>query len=110
MNFSNKSLLKRLTLVSLIFLSIPLIIYGLWTHAFKLGTTQVERVDIFYSYFPELLQGRYVLAYISIAFCLLTIILSSISLKLSGIFWKTLNIIILIINSLLLLLNLFQLM
>jgi hypothetical protein len=110
MGKSNQFLLKILTVLSLIFLSFPLLIYRLWIKAFNLGTSQSERVSIFNSYFPDSLQGRWDTTYLSISFCLLAIILSSICLKLSQKFWKILNIIILIFSSLLLLLNLFSMM
>ncbi len=103
-------LLKLLTFLGAIFISIPILMQGLWIYVFNLADNQSDRVAILHSYFPEFLHGRYVTTYLDLAFCFLAIILSSISLKLSGILWKTLNIIILIIGCLLLLLNLFQLM
>lgn len=102
--------LKLLTFLGVLFISIPILIQGLWIYAFNLKDNQSDRVAILNSYLPEFLHGQYVTTYLALAFCLLAIILSSISLKLSGMLWKTLNMIILIISSLLLLLNLFQLM
>ena len=103
-------LLKLLTFLGVLFISIPILMQGLWIYVFNLADNQSDRVAILNSYFPEFLHGRYVTTYLGLAFCFSAIILSSISLKLSGKLWKTLNIIILIISSLLLLLNLFQLM
>lgn len=74
------------------------------------GTTQTMRVAIFEDYFPNFPNGRWGTIYFGIVFCISAIILSSISLKLSGIFWKSLNIIILLFSSLLLLLNLWSIM
>ena len=113
MKTSNPRLLKILTLLGLISLSIPLSIQILWIHVFNLGTNQAERVEIINSYFPAFLDGQFSLTYlsmVSMALGISAIILASFGLKLSGILWKTLNIIILIISSLLLLLNLWQLM
>ena len=110
MKKSNQLLLKTLTFVSIILLSIPLLVYGLWIQAFNLGATQSERVLVFNSYFPDFLQGRWDTTYLSITFCILAIILSSICLKLSQKLWRALNIIILIFGSLLQLLNLFSMM
>ncbi|WP_299528888.1 hypothetical protein [uncultured Lutibacter sp.] len=101
--------LKLLTFLSVIFISIPILLQGLWIYAFSLADNQSEAVTIFHSYYPEYLHGPYTSTYISIAFCLLAIILSSISLKLSGKLWKTLNTVILIFGSLMFFLNLFQL-
>lgn len=113
-NSKRKSLtqrqLKIFSFVSLICFLIPLSIFGLWIYAADLGTTQAESVEIFHSYFPRFLQGRYDTAYLSIIFCIASIIFASISLKLSEILWKSMNIIVLILSSLLLLLNLFGLM
>ena len=103
-------LLKLLTFLGVLCISIPILLQGLWIYVFNLADNQSDRVAILHSYFPEFLNGRYITTYLALAFCLLAIILSSISLKLSGILWKSLNIIILIIGCLLLLLNLFQLM
>ena len=106
----NSTQLKGLTFVSLICLLIPLTIYGLWIYVFDLGTNQIERVTIFREYFPDFLHGRWSTTLLSIAFSIFAIIFSSISLKLSSKFWKSLNIIILIISTLLLALNIFSMM
>lgn len=106
----NQTQLKILTLVSLICLLIPFSIYALWIYVFDLGTTQAERVAIFKDYFPDFLNGRWSMTFLSITFAIIAIIFSSISLKLSGKLWKVINIIILVLSSLLLLLNLFSMM
>ena len=110
MKNSNQTSLKIATLVSLICLLIPLIIYGLWIYAFNFGTTQVERVTIFKDYFPDFLNGRWDTTFISIAFCVVAILLSTLNLKKIKKYWRTLNIFIIVISSLLLLLNLFSMM
>ena len=102
--------LKVLTFVGLICLSIPIVILGLWIHASNLGTTQIERVAIFDSYFPDSLGGRWDITFLSITFCISAIILSNISLKSSEILWKALNFSILVFSTLLLSLNLFSMM
>lgn len=106
----NQTQLKVLTLASLICLLIPFSIYGLWIYVLDLGTTQAERVAIFKGYFPDFLNGRWDTTFLGIVFCVSSIILSSISLKMSGKSWKRLNYIALIISSLLLFLNLFSMM
>jgi len=102
-------LLKLLTFLGLVCISIPISIQGLWIYAANSGTNQVERVATFHSYFPDFLHGRYAINYLSIAFCILAIIISTINLKSSGKIWKA-NMIILVFSILLLLLNLFQMM
>ena len=102
--------LKLVTLLSFICLLVPFSIYGLWIYVFNLGTTQTERVSIFKDYFPDFLTDRLSSTLLGITFCILAIIFSSISLKLSGIFWKALNILIIVVSSLMLFLNLFSIM
>jgi hypothetical protein len=106
----NKISYKTSTLISLICLLIPVSIYILWIYAAGLGTTQTERVIIFKSYFPDFLSGRWSTTILSIFFCIVAIIISSNSLKLSKNFWKATSTTILIISSLLLFLNLFSMM
>lgn len=102
-------LLKLLTFSGLVCVSIPILIQGLWIHAFNSGINQAERLITFNKSLPDFLHGRYSVNYLSIAFCILAIIISSINIKSSGIIWKA-NMIILVFSSLLLLLNLFQMM
>jgi len=107
---SNQFLFKIATFIGLICMLIPLSIYGLWINAFNMGTSQVERVSVFNGYLPDYLQGSGDVTYLSMIFCVLAIILSSICLKILGKPLRVLNIIILIFASLLLLLNLFSIM
>lgn len=102
--------LKLMTFLGVLFISIPILMQGLWIYVFNLADNQSDRVAILHSYLPEFLHGQYVTTYLALTFCLLAIILSSISLKSPKIFWKTLNIITITISVLMLLLNLFQLM
>jgi hypothetical protein len=91
-------------------MGIPLAIMILWIHSSNLGITQMERVLIFYSFFPDFFHGGFILVNLSIVFCISAIIVSSFSMKTTGKIFKILNIFILIISVLLLLLNLFQMM
>jgi hypothetical protein len=110
MKTSNPHLSKILTFLGLICLTIPLSIQVLWIYVFNLGTNQTERVEIFHSYFPVFLHGKFSLTYLSMALGISAIILASIGLKLSGKLWKALNIIVLVFSILLLLLNIFSIM
>jgi len=103
-------LLKLLTFLGVLCISIPSLKQGLWIYVSSIADNQSDAVAMLRNYYPECLNAPYVTLYISLAFCLLTIIFSSISLKLSGKLWKTINAIVLIFGSLLFLLNLFQLM
>ncbi len=110
MKHLSQNQIKTATLMSLICLLIPLSVYGLWIYAFDLGTSQAERVAIFNDFFPAVLSGKGVKAYISIVFGISSIVLSSISLRSSSILLKVLNIIILFFSSIVLLLNLFSML
>ena len=89
---------------------ISLSLFLLWIYAFEQGNSQIDRVNIFNSYFPEFLHGRFTKTYFSIALCVLSIVLSSKSLALKNTLMKTSNIIIMIISGILLCLNLFSMM
>lgn len=109
-NIFAQNQLKLLTVIGLVCLLIPLLIFGLWIYASNMGATQPKTVDIFHNYFPDFLRGRYDLAILSIIFAVIAIILSGICLKINGRFWKVLNVVILALGCLLLFLNLFSMM
>jgi hypothetical protein len=106
----SKQFFKILIIAGLFCFSIPLSIFLLWGHAFNLGKDQAERVAIFNSFFPHFLRGRFDITYLSIVFCILTIILVSINMTISARIWKIINIIVLVFSILMLLMNLFSLM
>ncbi len=110
MKTKNWIVLKILSFVGLIFSAFPIIILGLWIHSFNHGTTQAERVSLFDNYFPESLRGRFDTAYLSIAFCILSMISAIVSLRLPGKIWKVMNIIVLCLSGVLFFLNLFSMM
>lgn len=98
---------KWITLTSLGFICmvIPFIIYALWIRAFNLGSSQTERLLIFNEHLPDFLARGSNVTIISIAFSVLAIIFSSMSLmKLKGI-WRLFNILTLVLSGVLLLLN-----
>ena len=102
--------LKIATVLGALCLFFPVLIIGLWVHSFNLGTTQMERVAIFHHYFPEVVRGRFTLTLISMAFCILSLILGRTGIKLPGKSWKALNSITLGLAVLILLMNLFEMM
>ena len=102
--------LKLLTFLALLASSVPITITVLWFKAFNLGSTQAERVAIFYTYLPEFLHGRWNATYLSILFCIFAIILSAKSMGSPGRWLRALNILILAVSCGLLCLNLFSMM
>jgi hypothetical protein len=110
----NKELSKYrkyiLSILGIICLLVPAFLFGLWQHAFDLGSNQLERVEIYESYLPDFLHGRYNGTMFSLAFSLLGMTFSIISINTKSKTWKALNILILVLCSLFTLLNLFWLM
>ena len=102
--------LKTLTFTGLFCLSVPLSISGLWILAFNSGVNQTERVEIFRSYFPGFMQGRFDLTILILAFCFLAFTSGLMGIKSPGKIWKSMNIFILVFSIVLAILNLFQLM
>ena len=102
--------LKIASVAGQICLIVPALIIGLWIHAFNLGTTQTERVEIFTNYFPGFLHGRFAHTFVSMAFCILSMILCRMGMKLQGKSWRALNSISLGLGALILLMNLFEMM
>lgn len=107
---SSSPLLKIMTFIGILFFLIPLSLFALWQYVWDPTLPQVDNVAAFTSYLPEFLKEPNRVAYISLIFCLAAIILNSVCLKLTGTFWKTVNLLFLILSSLLMLLNIWQLM
>lgn len=110
MKIKNKAHLQFISFFGLVCLLLPVAIQALWIYAFNLAATHQERVEIFSSYFPDFFHRSYTLAFVSLAFCILAIILSNVSLHLSGKWWKMINFSTLISSVLLVFLNLYQMM
>ena len=110
MNTSRQGGSKLLTVLAFISVAFPVYFMGLWVRAFKLGSNQQERVEIFWNHFPDFLHGRFRITFLSIFLCALAIVLAAKGLKEKGKFWQGLNIIILAGGVMLLLWNVFQMM
>jgi len=110
MKYQPTGSLKIASILGTFCLFVPASIIGIWVHSFNLGTTQMERVAIFHHYFPEVVRGRFTLTLISMAFCILSLILGRTGTKLPGKSWKALNSITLGLAVLILLMNLFEMM
>jgi len=102
--------LKIASVAGQICLFVPVLMIGLWIHAFNLGTTQTERVEIFTNYFPGFLHGRFTHTLVSMAFCILSIVLCRMGMKLPEKSWRALNSFSLVLAALILLMNLFEMM
>jgi hypothetical protein len=111
MNVKSKNLLrlKAFTYVGAVCMFIALIIQVIWINAFNAVEIHEERLAIFNSSFPEFLHNGYTLSYISLGLCIVAVVLSNFTVKLSAL-WKIISLITLSISVVLLLLNLYQLM
>ncbi len=102
-------LMKLLTILALLFLSIPVLMQGIWIYAFNSGATHSDSVNIFYSCFPDFMKEY--TDYFSLFCSIIAIFLSIICLNsLISKSYETLHQIILSIGGILLLLILFQMM
>jgi len=102
--------LKLLTGISFISILIPLLFWVLWIYCFNSKSNQADRVEMYNSYFPEFLNGRYTISLISLLLCFLGIILSAIYWRKKTLLLKSITLISLIAGILLMILSLFSLM
>jgi len=109
---SNNSTFKftLLTVLSLISVLIPILIWVLWSYCFNSQTNQADRVKMFESYFPEFLKGQFTISLFSLLLCILSIILSSIYLNRRTPLVKAISTVVIIAGGLMTLLSLFSLM
>jgi uncharacterized membrane-anchored protein len=99
-------------LLSVLFLIIPAIIFGLWIYVFEnyFNEPQSEKVKIYNSYFPAFMRNSFSIAIVVLISSLLAIVFASISLKKSSAVIKVIGVIIIIVASLFLLLQGFSMM
>lgn len=102
--------LKIWTLAGILCLLVPLSVILLWHHISGFEMPREAKVELFKSYFPGFLRGRWATSYMSGGFSILTIIFSGLGLGLDGIWWRILNLIVLILGSLFFLWFLFTLL
>jgi hypothetical protein len=104
------SKLKLLTGISFVAILIPILLWVLWNYCFMSQNTQADSVKMYNSFFPEFLNGRYTISFISAGLCVLGIILSLIHFNKRKALLMSINIFILVIGILMMLLTLFSLM
>src|SRR6188474_1531386 len=103
---SNTSTFKftLLTVLGLISVLIPILIWVLWSYCFNSQTNQADRVKLFVSYFPEFLNGLFTISLISLLLSSLSIILSSIHLNKRTPLLKSISTVVIIVGGLMTLL------
>jgi hypothetical protein len=101
---------QKAAMAGIILLLIPVSIYGLWIHASNQTEGYPDNVNLFHSYFPSFLQGRYTTTLLSLVLCLAAVVLNILNLSHPNRIWKTVSLIAVIVGGLLGFLNLFSMM
>ena len=106
----NKIKSTSFTVLSLICMTIPGVMMGLWIYVFGLSNVQSKRVELYNSYLPQFMENTTVSTLVSIAFCIAAIFFSIAYFQSSKSFTKGIKIAVIVISSGILLLNIFSLL
>ncbi len=99
-----------LTGLSFILILIPILLFALWNYCFNAHSNHEDRVRMYEGYFPEFLNGRYTLSFISLLLCSLGLVFSAMYWNNKHRVMKAFNIVFFIAGGLMMLLYLFSLM
>ncbi len=104
--------IKIYSLLSKLFVLIPLGLWGLWIYISQKNTTSTlyENQDKFNSYLPSFMRSFMNFALIIILFCIISIVLAAKCLKAKSESSKAINIIVISIAGLMILMQLFSMM
>ena len=99
-------------LLGILFISVPIIIWGLWIFVFENNpnASQLEKVKIYDSYLPKLMNGNFELSLVTFISSLIAIVFAATSVTNASVIRKIISIIIIIAGLLIMLLQLFSLM
>jgi hypothetical protein len=97
-------------LIGVIIFFIPLVLFLLWIHACNQTSGYPENVNLYNSYFPEFLKGRFTTTVSSLALCIVAVGLNARNLKSSNRFMRIISWFVVITGGLLGFLNLFSMM
>ena len=97
-------------LIGSIIFCIPLSFFMLWIYANIQTTGYPDNVNLFFSYFPGFLRGRFTTTLLSLIACIIAVILNAGSLYHPKPFWRVCSWIVLIGGILMGFLNLFSMM
>lgn len=101
---------RTLAISSVFAVLVPIAFWTLWIYVFNQFDNPADRVDLYHSFLPTFMHGRWTSGFMSLGFSLLALIWSSMSLKKLGLIWNIISFLILIASTGLFLLNLFSLM
>ncbi len=110
MNKLSSSQLKAFSLAGVLCGLIPIVIFALWIHANSMTDGYPDNVDLFHTYFPTWLQGRWSTTYLSLVCCVLCLTACGVGLQLKNRGWRLANRIFIIIAAILMCLNLWSMM
>jgi hypothetical protein len=102
--------LKLLTIAGFLVFLIPFTLFVLWFYVSTMELSLFDKAAKFQGFLPSILQKRFASTYLSLFCSVITIVCSSIGLKLADKGWHRLNKVVMIISILLFMLNLFILM
>lgn len=97
-------------LVGLVLFMIPLGLFLLWNHAFNETKGYPDNVNLYNSYFPGFLRGRFTTTILSFVLCVVAVILNSRNLNNPNRWLRAISWLVVAGGSLLGLLNLFSMM
>ena len=101
----------RMSLIlSVLFITVPVIIYGIWLWAIEQSNDPYERFEIFEQSFPSFLRGRFTTTYVSIVLLVFSVYFAIEAVKNTKGIYKAVSIIALLVGGFLLFLNVFSLM
>jgi len=98
------------TSIGVIIFLIPVLFFALWIHACNQTSGYPENVELYQSYFPSMLRGRFTTTVLSLVLCVIAIGLNVGNLNSSNKFLKIVSWFMVIVGGLLGFLNLFSMM
>ena len=111
MNIKHKKKVS-ITLLSILFLIIPIIIWGLWIYVFENNpnASQTDKVKIYHAYLPGFLHNNFNLSLVVLISSVIAILFAAKIMTQTSVILKAINIITIIVGSLIMLLQLFSMM
>jgi len=91
-------------------LIVPIYLFGLWIHACNLAGDYPKNVELYHSYLPEILRGRYTTSLIGFAFSVIAVALNGFQFTKKTKPFKLFSLIVIIIAGALAFLNLWSMM
>ena len=97
-------------LTGAIIFAVPVLFFILWIHACNQASGYPENVDLYQSYLPSLLRGRFTTAMLSVVLCAIAVCLNALNLNNANRYRKIVSWFVTIAGVLLGFFNLFSMM